>query len=59
MILSSSLVKLNKKVKKEICHPGNRTQAKKSNNFQKMISVDFGQAFAALWCKSKPGPGSF
>ncbi len=49
MILGSSWVKLNKKVKKEICHPGDRTQAKKSNDFQKMISVDFGQPFAALW----------
>ncbi len=36
----ASWVKLNKKVKKEICHPGDRTQAKKSNDFQKMISVD-------------------
>jgi hypothetical protein len=43
MILSSSWIKLSKKVKKEICHPGDRTQAKKSNDFQKMISVDFGQ----------------
>ncbi len=42
MILSISWVKLNKKVKKEICHPGDRTQAKKLNDFQKMISVDFG-----------------
>ncbi len=51
MILSSSWVKLTKKVKKEICHPGNRTPAKKSNDFQKMISVDFGQPFAALWIR--------
>ncbi len=43
MILSSSWVKLNNKSKKKICHPGDRTQAKTSNDFQKMISVDFGQ----------------
>jgi hypothetical protein len=49
MILSSSWVKLNKKVKKEICHPGDRTQAKKSNDVQKMISVGFWLTIAALW----------
>ncbi len=48
MILSSSWVKLNKKVKKEICHSGDRTQAKKSNDFQKMISVKFRLTIAAL-----------
>ncbi len=48
MILSSSWVKLNKKVKKEICHPGDRTQAKKPNDFQKMISVGFRLTIAAL-----------
>ncbi len=37
------LSQINKKVRKEICHPGDRTKAKKSNDFQKMISVDFGQ----------------
>ncbi len=51
MILSSSWVKLNKKVKKEICHPGSRTQAKKSNDFQKMISVGFRLTIAALCFK--------
>jgi hypothetical protein len=58
MILSSSWVKLNKKVKKEICHPGDRTQTKMSNDFQKMISVDFGQPFAALCPGIEPRPRS-
>jgi hypothetical protein len=48
MILSSSFVKLNKKVKKKVCHPGDRTQAKKPNDFQKMILVGFRLTIAAL-----------
>jgi hypothetical protein len=47
------LSQLNKKVKKKICHPGDRTQAKKSNDFQKMISVDFVQPLQPYNCKQQ------